>query len=254
MLAGLIEFIKKREEVRINKEAGKPKPWTTDPILQHYRFCNVRREDDKVTIWIHHNWIRPNYGHPNLARAILLSRMINWPDTLEEIGFPYYWSKTHYADAIRERMMRHEKVWTGAYMITAESNGNPKEVSVCETVDQLDFDLPSTCLDTWKALQTLPRIGSFMAAQFVADAKHTHMLSYAPDRWEFCAPGPGSQKGLNIILGTPHKEWKQPEFQEEVNKIRDHLPFNLDAHNVQNCLCEYSKYVRGYSRSQYPGA
>ena len=253
MLAGLIEFIRKREEVRLNREAGKPKPWTDDPILQHYRFCNVRREDDKVSIWIQTNWLDKYRGHPSMSRAILLSRMINWPDTLEEIGFPFYWNKQVYAGKIRERMDRGDKTWTGAYMITAESNGNPKELSVCETVDQLNFKLPSTCLGTWKALQTLPRIGSFMAAQFVADAKHTPLLDWSTDRNTFCAPGPGSQKGLNIILGTPHKEWKQPEFQEEVNKIRDQLPIDLDAHNVQNCLCEYSKYVRGYSRSQYPG-
>lgn len=92
-----------------------------------------------------------------------------------------------------------------------------------------------------------------MAAQFVADLKRTWLLGNARDVMTFCAPGPGSQRGLNILLGTPNKEWKQPDFQEEVNKLRDRIPLIIDAQNVQNCLCEFSKYMRGSSRSTYPG-
>ena len=45
----LVYFITEREAIRLKKEAGEPKPWTSDPILQQYRFCNVRRMDDKVS-------------------------------------------------------------------------------------------------------------------------------------------------------------------------------------------------------------
>lgn len=255
MMDKFLWFIKERETIRVKKENGQPKPWTHDPTLQHYRFCNVYREDDKVSRWIFENWIQPYEYHPNLLGAILLARMINWPDTLDEIGYPWIWDKQLFANLIRDRMNRGEKTWTGAYMITAENNGNPKELSVCKTVTQAmaapwDTD---TCYQTWTDLQTLPRIGSFMAAQVVADLKRTHYLGNAVDALTFCAPGPGSQRGLNILLDTPHKEWKQPAFQEEVNKLRDSIPLVIDAQNVQNCLCEFSKYVRGSSRSTYPG-
>lgn len=45
----LLNFIAERERIRIKKEAGQPWPWTNDPILRDYKFCCVRREDDRVT-------------------------------------------------------------------------------------------------------------------------------------------------------------------------------------------------------------
>lgn len=256
MRTKFVNFIIERETIRVLKELGEPKPWTTDPVLQNYRFCNINRNDDTVSKWIYDNWILPNEEAPGyLPRAILLARMINWPDTLDEIGFPCPWHKKAYSDRIGHRMARGEKTWTGAYMITANSNGESKGVSVCETVDRLNFELETTCLKVWSQLQTLPRIGSFMAAQVVADLKRTEYLGNAMDYITFCAPGPGSMKGLNLVLGLPlDKQWNQPMFESEVNKLRDVVPYQLDAQNTQNCLCEFSKYIRGSSRSKYPGA
>ena len=37
----LIAFIKEREAIRIAKEAGQPRPWTSDAILNTYRFCKA---------------------------------------------------------------------------------------------------------------------------------------------------------------------------------------------------------------------
>jgi hypothetical protein len=184
--------------------------------------------------------------------------MINWPATLERIGFPERWSAQVYSDALGELMQEGGKVWTGAYMITAEHDGTPKHVSVCKTVDAMDFDLLGhTCLSAWDKLQTLPRIGSFMAAQVVADLKHTHVLRNAYDTRTFCAPGPGSQRGLALVLGVKEKDWAQPAFEREVNQLRgtisDATQLFLDAQDVQNCLCEFSKYIRGSSRSRYNG-
>ena len=247
-------FINERERIRAQKERGHTKPWTKDPVLQSYRFCNVNRSDDTVSKWIYERWINPNENHPNLPRAILLSRMVNWPDTLLEIGFPYEWNPTVYAKKIGERIKRGDKTWTGAYMITAEMDGTPKHESVCKTVDALDFPLAKTCLEVWKQLQVLPRIGSFMAAQVVADLKRTKYLGPSPDYWSFCAPGPGSMKGLNKVLGMAESTtWTQPEFQKEVNELQGHITQLLGAQNVQNCLCEFHKWIRGSSRSKYPG-
>lgn len=255
MLTKFNWFIKERELIRAQKEEGSPKPWTKDPVLQSYRFCNVNRNDDKVSKWIYERWINPNENHPNLPRAILLSRLVNWPDTLNEIGFPYEWNPTVYAKKIGERIRRGDKTWTGAYMVTAEMDGTPKHESVCKTVDALDFPMAKTCLEVWKQLQVLPRIGSFMAAQVVADLKRTKYLGPSPDYWSFCAPGPGSMKGLNKLLDKPEGTyWAQPTFQKEVNELQIFVNYVLDAQNVQNCLCEFHKWTRGSSRSKYPGA
>ena len=44
-------WINERHQIYLRKQAD-PKgwPWTSDPILQEYRFCNVFRELDTVTM------------------------------------------------------------------------------------------------------------------------------------------------------------------------------------------------------------
>ena len=83
-----LHWIRERENARVNKTQGKPKPWTEDPIIQQYRFCNVEREKDTVSQWIHSNWCEPNVDHPNLVFAMVVARLFNWPPTLERLGFP----------------------------------------------------------------------------------------------------------------------------------------------------------------------
>ena len=39
----LVCFAKEREAIRIRRDQGKPWPWTSDQILQEFRFC--RRKD-----------------------------------------------------------------------------------------------------------------------------------------------------------------------------------------------------------------
>lgn len=53
---GFFEFLEERQKIYLAKEAGKPRPWTKDPVLRDYFFCNVYREQDTVTKWIAENW------------------------------------------------------------------------------------------------------------------------------------------------------------------------------------------------------
>ena len=60
------EFMKARENIRLVKEAGAPWPWTGDPILQEYKFTNVKREHDRTTKWMRENWTKPHHNrHPS---------------------------------------------------------------------------------------------------------------------------------------------------------------------------------------------
>ena len=259
-LATLRYWIAEREHIRRLKDAGKPKPWTDDLILQNYRFCNVHREDDTVTRWIKDNWRDPYDGHPNMIGAMAMARLVNWPDTLHELGFPEVWDKDRFINIIATRRAAGKKSWTGAYMITAEmgKDAPPKEVSVAKTIDWFfedSWDVDS-CKQAWLDFQGAPRVGSFIAAQIVADLKYTSVLRNAPDKSTFCAPGPGSMNGLNWLLGKHMTtNWSQHKFEVEVNKLRDMVAdvAVVDAQDMQNCLCEIFKYQRGSSRSKYPG-
>lgn len=263
-ISKLNRFMVERDKIRMAKEAGKPKPWTKDPILQQFRFCNVRREDDAVTKWIRENWRTPYENHPNIFIAMILARMINFPECLAEIGFPTKWNPELYLAMLKSRKVRGEQLWNGAYMVTAGGKPIPKEEAVVDIVDRFHRNLyrpkrGDRLEDTYEDIldSGISGIGTFLAGQFIADLKHTPALVHAEDWWQFCTPGPGSTNGLNIVAGYPEgTQWNQYRFQKHVNLIRLELRkkgWDLDAHDVQNCLCEYSKYYRGYSKSHYPG-
>lgn len=82
-------WMTERHKIYTKRSRGVPREqWTSDPILMEYRFCNVFRELDRVTIWVRKSWRDKYSRHPNLWFAMCVARQINWPDTLAEAGFP----------------------------------------------------------------------------------------------------------------------------------------------------------------------
>ena len=82
----LVAWVKERESIRKKKEAGESPPYTNDPILRVYRFCNAFREDDAVTRWIFEHWLKPNKNDPDVWFAMTVARHLNLPGTLSELG------------------------------------------------------------------------------------------------------------------------------------------------------------------------
>src|SRR6478609_6557557 len=82
----LARFIIAREIIRGAKESGKQRPWTLDPILGKYRFCNVRREDDRVTRWLRKNWYPRFANNPDVWFAAVVARLLNLPESLTDVA------------------------------------------------------------------------------------------------------------------------------------------------------------------------
>jgi hypothetical protein len=111
---------------------------------------------------------------------------------------------------------------------------------------------------------SLEGFASFMAGQVVADLKNTkgHPLSKAEDWWTFSAPGPGSLRGLKWYFD---REWKinhatyEDAMANVMYEIQDDLPYKICMQDLQNCMCEFDKYMRvktgkGRSKRSYNGA
>lgn len=259
-LDDLMFWVGERERIRRKKEAGIARPWTDDPILHAYRFCNVERERDKVTQWIHGNWLHPNYGDPTVTLAMVIARMINHPETLEELGFPHGgWTTKyvrHFLDTFNRRRDAGLKSWTSAYMITGgySAGGETKEVIIARVIDRCNGKLHENWIRRGDTLAeaaakiTSPGIGTFLSAQIIADLKFARILEEASDWWTWCAVGPGSTIGLNFLHDREHKKSiPQKQFMTEVNEVRNILRdagVYLDAQNTQNVLCEFHKYVK----------
>lgn len=257
----LLYFIRERESIRLKKEAGLPPPWTDDPILGFNRFCNVHREDDKETRWLHQNWLHPHADDPDVWFAMAVARHVNKSSTLAAMGYPVPWKPKKFIDVIQARMLRKEKAYNAAYMIRA-SRGD-------EWADKSEYLAKAVLGAIWKNRNKLrPKAGErladfnerlvaqfgvagFMSGQIIADAKHVGVLKEALDWWSFAVSGPGSKRGLNRVLERPvNSKWKEEEWHRELMVLMTRVCSDLlmlrgiDAQNLQNCLCETDKYLR----------
>jgi hypothetical protein len=262
----LAHFIFQREMARVNHDKGGRPPFCEDPIINTYRFCNVRREDDKVTRWLKKNWRDPHIGHSNMTGAMLLARMVNWPPTLAAIGFPEEWKPDEVADKIRAV---RGKMWSSAYMITTCGKKMDKVDYVVGKADEVMTGcnikpVPGMTLNLlWQRLCTIDGLGAgFIAAQVIADLKYSDPYAEAaPDWWTFAVPGPGSRRGVNryFKFGLNEKlsdlEWTR-HLRRIINDVEPlvNLEPRLHAQDWQNVMCEFDKYVRARTGEGRPRA
>ena len=258
------EWITERECIRVRKERGDKRPWTKDPILATYRFCNVHREDDAVTKWLDEHWRRPYVHHENFIKAITLARLVNWPPTLSAMGFPETWDEQQMVRIIETRLT---KAWGSAYIVS--TNGKPinKALYVVHHVSGQVAGSAAYAKNYGSlkslhiALQTVNGLGSFMAAQIVADVKNTkhHPLHFAADWWTWAAPGPGSLRGLRRYFhgkGLPSTEFltSLAIMKHEVQPLLPDWIEPMCMQDWQNCCCELDKYWRTKSGEGRPKA
>lgn len=272
-MARLVYWIKERQRISIRKAEGQPKPWTDDEILQSYRFCNVRRIDDKVSQWLYKNWYEPRRSHPNMLLACTLARQLNNIESLEAVGYPATWNPDRVQEILEERAGRGLKNYSSAYMITANfgTRGREPETKAYQTVwrvcdpvhkSKLTIDTNSM-MRTWRSLLGFQGFSSFIAGQVVADLRWAVKGSWK-DKDTWAPMGPGSERGLNRILGRPvDTPLTQQKFLDELlviyDAIKDRLGIPMmELMDLQNCCCELDKYERvrlgeGRPKNKYKG-
>jgi hypothetical protein len=256
-------WVREREEIRVHKERGDARPWTSDEILSAYRFCNVRREDDRGTVWIRQN-IRERFAdHPLLWLMLCIGRQINWPDTLEDLINACAWPSESDFDPreiaviLNSRKAMGHKIYTGAYMISAPATkGADKQAYIAETVIGA----------LWRRREHFPTLnvtlrrvhewisasngwGTFMAYQAVVDMRFTKLLAGAPDVDSWAAAGPGTIRGLNRLHGRAvDYGLSQGQALVEMRAIykvaQAETGVAMDFSDVPNILCETDKYLR----------
>lgn len=261
----LLYWVIEREQIRGCRIDGQKRPWTDDPILHTYRFCNVRRMDDKVSVWLLKNWLTKFKEHPMVLPIVALGRFINTPTALAEIStLVQRWDgkpKTTkpVLETLQARRAKGETVFNAAYIVTGNAAGRSgdKLQSVFDCFLQGIIDAKpkidtSSMERSVEALLPLSGIASFMAGQIVADLRHTLPGKWS-DRHTWAAHGPGSRRGLNRVRGRPFDQrWTTPAwnscFTDLLGKLHKQLPKTItdrcEAIDYQNCLCEFDKYER----------
>jgi hypothetical protein len=238
-----IEFFfalaRERQSIFLKKERGEPRPWTEDGILNHFKFTNVRREQDKTTKWFRENVRDRLRDKPEVLLATVLFRWFNRIEIGEVIfggckvlGLvtPWDWFLKTGEGKILENVIRSAfpkgPYVTGAYLITSPI-GMDKLSGICKNVEGFyngDFefwadeepvgwiDVAEGCLSNrgkvylqgfWNCLKKIPFQGPFLAYEIVTDLRHTALLDEAPDINTWANAGPGAKRGLNRLHGRP---------------------------------------------------
>ena len=276
-MPGLLYFIWEREAIRLARENGHPAPWTVDPILRKYKFTNIRRRDDRGSKWIIDHLIEPAAanGDEHLWFTLLVARLVNWPPTLQTLiqaGVlpcpPAGFDALRFESVLEALRATGVKVYSGAYMLYPTKNpGINKARTVAKyIIGSVVQNAPHIHNELWRedleeggsiervvaALSTCFGVSTFMAGQVAADLTYhpdSH-LSCAADLYSYAPMGPGSLRGLNYLHGrAPFAAWASGIFTSKLQEINDHIANELDLtdltlHDVQNCMCEYSKYCR----------
>lgn len=233
-----------RETIRIKRSRGDARPWTQDPILQAFRFCNVHREDDKVTQWFRVNVRDPLRDKPEVLLATAIFRWFN----LIAVGEAVFVQKTVFEDGKTafEMFLKTGDVShienaiyaycgkgpyiTGSYMVSSPP-GFKKVPGLCHVIDKFNtekrmvdrwpggevvFDwreMAAALLDTdghfalehvWRWLHQFSYQGDFNSFELVTDLRHTALLENAPDILTWANPGPGARRGLNVMYGRDY--------------------------------------------------
>ncbi|BEP34281.1 hypothetical protein GmRootV59_12550 [Variovorax sp. V59] len=274
-LAILVRWMTERDWIRAKKAQGLPRPWTDDALLRDFRWCNVRRMDDRVSVALLDRWYVPDCDQQTALVAALLARLVNWPDSLLAItgGRTFGLADLPGArGALAQRAADGQKVFTGAYVVPGVPGRN-KVDSVCDLVEliapQASRVVAPTMRGTWAALIEFDGMGSFLAGQVVADLAQLPAVFAWDDAPTWAPLGPGSARGINRLRDRPKDQAiSHAQFEIElpalIGVLRPMVPQiwedrHLQAMDVQNCLCEFDKYRRlqlgeGKVRARYAGA
>lgn len=221
-----------------------PKPWTSDPALRNYRFCNIYRELDTVSQWIIKNVIKPYADNDNLWFMLAVSRLINWPETLQDLKTDGSWPVTSFKPdkmykTLKERKERKEKIITGAYIVNSvfPADANPKDSSkigyipycglagLWDKRKELEQAAHSSMEDFVNTMTKCHGWGAFMAYQVAVDLSYSKKwLGKAPDINTFTSPGPGTTRGMNrILFGSKTVKLKGKELNAPMQNLRKEM-------------------------------
>lgn len=246
---------------------------TGDPIFKEFRFCNVFREDDKVTEWFRVN-IRDPLGprRKDQVKAAVVFRWFNniaTGEMLKSFLLDEVWKAEQARQAVQGMADKGERILNPAYMIKSPPGVN-KTTGLFDCIGKVmnELELITTEMMVGASLQKahalLQRfdyLGPFMAYQMICDLRYTGVLGHATDINTWTAPGPGSARGVGRMF---HEDPKAFNYNSERDQelIRDHMRGLLELSRiegnwplrwpkwelstVQHWCCEYDKYMRTF--------
>lgn len=265
-------YASQRQAMFEKRVAGGRPPWTDDPILGSYKFCNVYRAADRVSQYM----IRDVCYHDEDCTAQdrvfqivafrTFSKIDTWRSVRERLGrYPTLddLATGAFTAALDHAAITNGGLYTGAFILCATDayGQGRKHLNHVELwrhmflVDDLaDRVLGAASLrQVYDLLHGYPLMGDFMSYQTAIDLNYSALLDFSEN--EFTQAGPGALRGIRkcfIDLGdyspTDVIMWMLDHQAEELDRLG--LPFHglygrpLHAIDCQGLFCETDKYCR----------
>lgn len=252
-----VKFVLSRHAIWESRQEGMPQPWTKDPILANRKFTNVFRVLDPGSQFVLTD-LATDKPLDYLARCVFY-RLTNLPKTWRYLRaamgrYPEVSDFTVGAENLVSILHQYRDagntVFSGAYIIVPEPGTANDKITGAVRVTQKfveegagKFLLCDSQQERYNTLRATPGIGNFLAMQILTDWGYGQDVNYEN---EFISAGPGAQRGaahLNPSLKADHvirdltKQW----YGEPLLSVGSAFPSLMD---VQNTLCEFSKYHR----------
>lgn len=264
-------FAAERQQVFFRRLAGAAPPWTSDPILQEYKFTNAYRASDRVSQYLIREVIYRDDLPADPAEVVfrtllfkLFNRIETW-ELLEEAVGRVTWAEytfKRYDRVLSQAMSRGDKIYSAAYIMpSAGSLGHErKHRNHLALIERMMNDgLPAKLAEApsmqraFDLLRSYPTLGDFLAYQYVTDLNYGPVTNFT--EMEFVVPGPGAVDGIRKCFkdtaGMPEAEVirfmadrQELEFERLGIDFRTLWGRRLQLIDCQNLFCEVDKYAR----------
>lgn len=256
-------------EARLQDSHG---PWTDDPILARYKFCNAFRASDRVSQYLISRVI---YGPTardlpaeDVFLRIVLFRLFSKESTWEALERATGGVRRETLDVERlgdllDQVRRERPIYTAAFILCAHDayGHRVKHRNHLELVQRMfasgalgaQLGRAGRLEDVYDALCDWPMIGAFMGYQLAVDLNYSEHLDF--DENDFTVPGPGAVRGLRKVFSDSGDRTPRQLVMEMVERQDEHFDRlglswsglfgrSLHAIDCQGLFCETDKYAR----------
>lgn len=265
-------FASRRQEAFERRLSGASWPWTTDRILQVYKFCNVFRAADRVSQYMIKDVAYADDPSTQADRIFQIvafrtfSNIKTWRGLRRELGGAPtldHLASGAFENALDVLKKENGGLYTGAFILCANKAYGFDEKHRNHVGLFKDMFLERHLHDRIRGansleqvvglLQDFPLMGPFMAYQTAIDLNYSAILDFCEN--DYTQAGPGAVRGLkkaftdlNDYSPSDAILWMTERQEAEFERLA--LPFDglfgraLHAIDCQGLFCELDKYCR----------
>jgi len=250
-----------------------PAPWTKDPILRDYKFTNVYRELDRVSVWAQDNIIfRDDWTKFQRIFCLISFKLFNNTDTFTEIPLLEYnnFDSKDFEKRLDKIVERGGHPFTDAYLTNSMAyQGMKRHTAYAKHVipfvhkNMKEFfkiiitaKKPEDIINHFKIIKG---VADFVAYELYCDLDYFNPLIMKFDQNDYVNVGPGAVTGVRWIF--PNKG-NYKDAKKVIYHLRDNqkdyfkmfgfkdFPYlqnkykKLTLREIEHSLCEFQKYMK----------